>query len=383
MSQLHTWDIFCRVVDNFGDMGVCWRLARQLVAEQGRAVRLWVDDLATLHALHPEANPGSAVQSISGVEVRRWSNGFPAVRPAQVVIEAFGCGLPEEYVSGMVDCKPQPLWIMLEYLSAEPWVPQHHGLPSPHPRWPITRHFFFPGFVPGTGSVLREADLAVRREAFGKNERGRLWNSLGFESPAGDSTVVSMFAYEHAPLKGLLASWEQGNEPTVLAVPQGKIVVQVLDYLGAEGLGVGSGCRRGSLEVRILPFVEQPRYDELLWACDCNFVRGEDSFVRAQWAGRPLVWHIYPQRERAHWRKLDAFLELYCWGLPGAAAAALRSIWQSWNGVVEPTAIGGAWRAFWTHRATLDAHGHAWTARLAALGDMAGGLAQFCHDRVK
>jgi hypothetical protein len=24
--QLH-WDIFCRVIDNFGDIGVCWRLA--------------------------------------------------------------------------------------------------------------------------------------------------------------------------------------------------------------------------------------------------------------------------------------------------------------------------------------------------------------------
>ena len=27
-----TWDIFCSVVDNFGDIGVTWRLARQLVA---------------------------------------------------------------------------------------------------------------------------------------------------------------------------------------------------------------------------------------------------------------------------------------------------------------------------------------------------------------
>ncbi|HET9045379.1 MAG TPA: elongation factor P maturation arginine rhamnosyltransferase EarP, partial [Casimicrobiaceae bacterium] len=39
------WDVFCKVVDNFGDAGVCWRLARQLVAEHDLAVTLWIDVL--------------------------------------------------------------------------------------------------------------------------------------------------------------------------------------------------------------------------------------------------------------------------------------------------------------------------------------------------
>ena len=26
------WDIFCQVIDNHGDVGVCWRLARELAA---------------------------------------------------------------------------------------------------------------------------------------------------------------------------------------------------------------------------------------------------------------------------------------------------------------------------------------------------------------
>ena len=46
-----SWDIFCTVVDNYGDIGVCWRLARQLAAEHGFAVRLWVDDLASFARL--------------------------------------------------------------------------------------------------------------------------------------------------------------------------------------------------------------------------------------------------------------------------------------------------------------------------------------------
>ncbi|MBI4206718.1 MAG: elongation factor P maturation arginine rhamnosyltransferase EarP [Betaproteobacteria bacterium] len=379
-----TWDIFCRVVDNFGDIGVCWRLARQLAGEQRGTVRLWVDDLAPLHALWREADPGRARQLVAGVEVHRWSAGFPAVQPAEVVIEAFGCGLPEDYVLAMVGCGRHPLWVVLEYLSAERWVPEHHGLPSPHPRWPIPRYFFFPGFVAGTGGVLCEADLAARRAAFGADERRRAWASLGFEPPVAGSTVVSMFAYDHAPLAGLLAAWEQGDEPVVVAVPQGKIVGSFFDYFDVGGVEPGHGFRRGSIEVRILPFVEQPRYDELLWSCDCNFVRGEDSFVRAQWAALPLVWHIYPQAERAHWHKLEAFLDLYCAGLPQPAAAAVRAMWRSWNSSDDPAvSIGAAWRGFQAHRATLAGHAQAWAARLAELGDMAGRLAQFCAERVK
>lgn len=378
------WDIFCRVVDNFGDIGVCWRLARQLAGEHGGTVRLWVDDLATLHALCRDVDPGTARQRIAGVDVHCWDARFRAVQPGEVVIEAFGCGLPDEYVRAIVARKPPPLWVVLEYLSAERWVPDHHGLPSPHPRWPVSRYFFFPGFVAGTGGVLGEADLAARRAAFGVDERHRAWASFGFEAPAAGSTVVSMFAYDHAPLGALLDAWEQGDEPVVVAVPQGRIVRSVLDHFRVEGMDAGHGLRRGSVEVRILPFVEQPRYDELLWSCDCNFVRGEDSFVRAQWAALPLVWHIYPQAERAHWHKLEAFLDLYCAGLPPPAAAAMRTMWHSWNGSGSSAgSVGASWRDFWAQRATLAAQARAWAAQLARFGDMAGRLAQFCAERVK
>ena len=41
------WDIFCTVIDNYGDIGICWRLARQLRVDDGQRVRLWVDDLTS------------------------------------------------------------------------------------------------------------------------------------------------------------------------------------------------------------------------------------------------------------------------------------------------------------------------------------------------
>ena len=119
------WDIFCSVVDNFGDIGVCWRLARRLAAGLGQDVRLWVDDLGSFKRLRPAINVDSAVQNIDGIEVRHWSPQFPVVRPAQMVIEGFGVRLPDQYIEAMAAMHPAPVWINLEYLSAEAWVDEH------------------------------------------------------------------------------------------------------------------------------------------------------------------------------------------------------------------------------------------------------------------
>lgn len=149
-----TWEIFCQVVDNFGDIGVCWRLARDLAARTGAGVRLWVDDWAVLLRLCPAAgNIDPAVGGvIAGVELRQWAAPFPAVEPASVVIEAFACEIPETHLQAMARRQPAPVWINLEYLSAEDWVAGCHGMASPHPRLPLAKHFFFPGFGDGTGA---------------------------------------------------------------------------------------------------------------------------------------------------------------------------------------------------------------------------------------
>ncbi len=97
--------------------------------------------------------------------------------------------------------------------------------------------------------------------------------------------------------------WAQSTTPVICMAPQGKLLPQVQTWQAHH-------AEQGALEVQYLPFLPQHKYDDLLASCDLNFVRGEDSFVRAQLAGRPLVWHIYPQAEDAHLTKLQAFLEL-------------------------------------------------------------------------
>ncbi|MCK9387966.1 MAG: elongation factor P maturation arginine rhamnosyltransferase EarP [Sulfuritalea sp.] len=349
MQQPKNCDIFCTVVDNFGDAGVCWRLARQLASEYGWRVRLWIDDTAPLLRMAPDHAAGP-------VEVRLWPKMWPnpwlAEDTADVVIEAFACEPPAPYVEAMATRARSPVWLNLEYLSAESWVAGCHGLSSPHPRLPLVKHFFFPGFDPGTGGLLRERDYEARREAF---DESAFRAEFGLPQKAPDETTISLFSYPNPPLPDLLRAWAASPRPIRLLQP-----------------GSGETARiEGNLTVHPLPFLPQPRYDELLWACDLNFVRGEDSFVRAQWAAKPFVWHIYPQTDEAHQAKLDAFLSIH------PAGPQLKAFWQAWNGAGTPD-----WPEFAATLPGLKAPMQQWAKTLAARPDLANRLVQFCLERL-
>jgi len=372
-----TWDIFCKVVDNFGDAGVCWRLARILHREHGLQVRLWIDDLVTLRALHPALDATAPLQQADGITVCRWQDAAPEPGDATVVIEAFGCGLPDGYVAAMAAGTRPPLWIVLEYLSAESWVDEHHGLSSPHPRLPLPRYFFFPGFTPASGGLLREADLQSRHAVF---DASAFWRDMGIGAIAEHALTVSLFAYGDAPVGELLAAMAQDAKPVVVAAPGGSLLPAVRSFFGDAANDHGPWCR-GALELHALPFLPQARYDELLWACDFNFVRGEDSFVRAQWAARPLVWQPYRQDDGAHQQKLEAFLERYRSGLAPVAAEAWGGFCRCWNG--DPAGLASAWLALRAVQGDLVPHAQRWAQALAARGEMARQLVGFAADRVK
>lgn len=392
LNKMRSWDVFCKVVDNYGDAAVCWRLAQQLATGHGTPVRLWIDDLEVLHELCPDIVSESSRQFVAGVEVCRWTRNGNFGAPADIVVDGFGGGLPDPYVEAMARRSPPTLWIVLEYLSAESWVAEHHGLPSRHPRLGLERCFFFPGFSPGTGGVLREAGLETRRDEFQRQPalQERFWNDLNFAPPIREAIVASVFGYANPAMAEILDAWASGSGPVVAAVPRGPARAPIGVFFGVTDPDDGTVLRRGNLEVRLLPFLAQQRYDELLWACDWNFVRGEDSFVRAQWAARPLVWHIYPQEARAHWVKLDAFLDVYCADLDPEAGAALRALWHGWNdggtnrtGGSPNARVRAAWQAAEPHYERLCRHARTWAARLAAVGDLAENLAQFCEERLK
>jgi len=377
MNKPITCDIFCAVIDNFGDIGVCWRLAKQLAHEHEMTVRLWVDDLLSFRRLHSAICPDMPIQYCFGVEIRLWNSSFfeaplPKVEPARLVIEAFACELPERYVAEMVVQECKSVWINLEYLSAEEWVAGCHCLPSPHPSLLLTKYFFFPGFTPQTGGLLLERDLIARRDAFQSelHTQTAFWRTLGVPLPKSDEMRVSLFCYENIALPELFSTWKESSIPVLCLVSEGCVLSQVASFFGREHVEAGDTLQCGNLEVRVLPFIEQERYDKLLWACDINFVRGEDSCVRAQWAGKPFVWHIYPQQDNAHIDKLSTFMELYCSGLQLDVTQALNRLWEGWNigkNGDQAASISSkqAWNEYLVHIPLLQRHARDWSQRLS------------------
>jgi uncharacterized repeat protein (TIGR03837 family) len=341
------WDIFCRVIDNHGDAGVCWRVSAELAA-RGHTARLWMDDPSPLRWLAPEGAPG--------VQVVPWTGDAVTFAPGDVVVEAFGCDPPDDFVARMAAAAHTPVWLNLEYLSAEPYVERSHGLPSPVMQGPgagLTKRFFYPGFTQRTGGLLREQDLAARRAAFDRSA-WRLANGI-----AGEAQLISLFCYEPQALPELLRQLAGADRPTELLVTPGRAAAAV------RAAGARSA---GALRVRELPLLSQSAYDELLWACDLNFVRGEDSLVRGLLAGVPLVWQIYPQHDDAHHAKLAAFLD---WLRPPADQ---RDFFLAWNGVRSgplPLSDATGWAA--SARAALD--------RAQALPELAAELELFAAGR--
>ncbi|HET7032163.1 MAG TPA: elongation factor P maturation arginine rhamnosyltransferase EarP [Casimicrobiaceae bacterium] len=372
------WDIFCRVVDNYGDAGVAWRLARELAAEHALDVTLWQDDLAPLARIAPGIECELPAQRAMDVTIRRWSEPFASAEVADVIVEAFGCGLPERYVAKMAERAVAPAWFVLEYLSAESWVDRSHGLASPHPSLPLSRRFWFPGFTQRTGGLLRERDLLDARDRFigdGRAQR-EFWASLAMPSVAGNEMRVSLFCYSNPALPALCDAWAKGDIPVTCIVPEGVAVAELDRWTGGGAPPPGAALTRGALTLRSIPFIAQDDYDRLLWSCDVNFVRGEDSFVRAQWAAHPLVWHIYPQAERAHLRKLDAFLDLYLASVDSTLAGSIRSLWDAWNGAPNSRPIHDVWGEFSAAGGALRRRGAAWSTELARLPELASGLVE-------
>lgn len=373
-------DIFCKVIDNFGDLGVCWRFARQLHHEHAVDITLWVDDLHSFARMAPVLDPLRDEQWLDGIRVRWWHSGSAVSVPGDLVIEGFGCPLPHWYMQAMAAMPRQPVWLNLEYLSAEDWVEGCHGLPSTHPLTGLTQYFWFPGFTPKTGGLLREADLLTRRDRFQADAslQSAFWSRIGVPDALSFESRASLFAYETSAIAGWLQGLAEASGSALVLVPAGRALAEVARWAGVEAPGPGDRIQRGQVTVVVLPFLSHDDYDLLLWACDVNVVRGEDSFVRAQWAGRPLLWHIYPQEDGAHWAKLEAFMGLVVprVSMPAPWAEAMRA----WN---RGEAMPSFWAGVEADRPGFALPARAWSDYLAAQTDLVTSVMRFYASQVE
>jgi uncharacterized repeat protein (TIGR03837 family) len=300
------WDIFCKIVDNFGDIGVCWRLARQLQVEHHLQIRLWIDDLTIAKQLIPTLDTNLPTQVIQNISINFWQIDTVFNESADVVIEAFSCGLPATYLSKM---QPDTVWINLEYLSAEAWVNSFHAGNSKQGN--LTRHFFFPGFTPQTGGLLREHTIISSNQQLASEKalQHQFFEHLNLEH--NNRLKVSLFCYPHAPIHDLLSAIANSNQPTDCYMPASSSLPAVARFFGKDTIVAGEKLTHQNLNLVVLPFLSQADYDKLLATCDINFVRGEDSWIRAIWAGKPFIWQPYLQSEDTHITKLKAFLALF------------------------------------------------------------------------
>jgi uncharacterized repeat protein (TIGR03837 family) len=355
-----TWDIFCNVVDNFGDIGVCWRLACNLAA-RGKRVRLWVDDVSPLAWMAPSGHPN--------VEVIDCKNGLPNDQDyvlGDVLVDTFDC----EFAINLIATKAintlargefthlkstiQPVWLNLEYLTAESFAERAHTLPYVHHSgaaqgW--TQQYFYPGFNDKTGGLLREADLFERQKAFNRGvwfrelfektdaaepsfprRRESMTATVDSRLRGNDGIVdidntrfISLFCYEPAALEALIDQVAASETQTCLLVTAGRATAVVKALLEHKKRLQPLYLLPEQLSILYIPQLTQTDYDHLLWSCDLNFVRGEDSLVRAIWAAKPFIWQIYPQHDGAHHAKLDAFLTMI------EAPASLKTAHIAWN----------------------------------------------------
>jgi len=381
------WDIFCRVVDNLGDAAICWRLARQLANEYSLTVRLWIDQPQVLSRLVPGVHPG---QVQDRVVIECWRDDDPRLnltepgQTADVVIAGFACELPAGYRRAMTSRRP--VWINLDYLSAQDWVDSHHGLPSPKADG-LIEYFFFPGFTAESGGLLREADLIDRCGRFGRDPTARIdfLRSLGVDAKPGER-FMSLFCYPDSPVAELIDGLDAlqhrpSGAATTSDTPGAPDNWQVLI---PEGIAPSLSVRRGA---RRVPFLAQADYDRLLWCCDLNWVRGEDSLVRALWSGRPLIWQAYRQTDEAHQPKLEALIDrwLAVAKVPESAAIAWRKAHTAWNTAPDPASRAltvSALRPMVEQLPALEAGAGRWRSAQLEQTDLANRLVEFAAGKL-
>ncbi|MCC6068422.1 elongation factor P maturation arginine rhamnosyltransferase EarP [Ferrovum sp. PN-J185] len=301
------WHVFCRVVDNFGDAGVALRFCRQLSLRQDEPVTLFIDDISLIHSLMDK-------RDLQLFEIKNWPIATSTLLPAARIISLFGCALPQEYIELAKSTDPLPHWINVEHLSAESWIESFHLIPSPHP--PLVEYFFYPGFTTKSGGLIHEEHLQLsvsdKHSVFSPNDKKPILK-------------IFIFCYHSAPLISLVTSLHKLQIACQLIVPEDLPLSAELKYWQQHHLN-------SSLTFIWLPRLVQTEFDQYLMASDLVFVRGEDTWARAQLMGKPLIWHIYPQEKDAHWLKLEAFLTRY--SEPSNAKEAITRLYsfhQKWN----------------------------------------------------
>jgi len=312
-------DIFCHVIDNYGDAGVVYRFAKEcLLARPGLRIRVFIDDVKPLHDMVPGIDPVKTMQELDGVAFNSWDiiteDLVKEIGTADILVEAFACFIPD-MVLETASRRPTVI-INLEYFSAEPWIEGYHLKESLVGRGALKKYYFMPGLTPASGGVIIDTRMERARGVVNQNRVEYFAELLEKYGLGRHGSKIPLFGTVFTYTRGfdtLLEDLQSIDNDVFLFVLGQKSAEGMLRTLERKTAGPFSGPigKLGNTHIVFMPFLPQYHYDELLCACDFNIVRGEDSLVRAVLAGKPLLWQAYIQENKYQLVKVKAFAETF------------------------------------------------------------------------
>ena len=286
---INTIDIFCEVIDNYGDVGVAYRLAREFK-------RIYPNK--QLRFIISKTEELDLIKKAEDITIIAYKNIDKIETPADLVIETFACNIPETYMNKAL--KTSKLIINLEYFSSENWVDDFH-LQESFLGGNLKKYFFIPGLSEKSGGIILDKEFLDRKNKVQENKEYYLKQ---FNINENYDLIISVFSYEKN-FDNFLETLQKLDKKVLLLLLSEKTQKNFIKYFDNNDY-------YDKIKAVKLPFFTYDKYEELLALCDINLVRGEDSFVRALLLAKPFLWHIYPQDENAHIIKLESFLEKYC-----------------------------------------------------------------------
>lgn len=310
--KLKTLDIFCEIIDNYGDIGVVYRTAKELqkIFPESK-IRVFLNRLDEFKKINSQVIdlPSQNIDGIEYITFDYLRDNANKLLTAQVIIEAFGCQIPEEYIEIAYD--NSELLINLEYLSAEDWIEDFHLQSSPLGRGKLKKVFFMPGFTEKSGGVIADSNYLERIQRVLENKEFYEKKYLSDIEDRENKIVGTLFSYEKnfTPLLEDLKKLDKDVVILAMGEKTQDSLRKILKNFSIEDFR--NSLKYGKIEIKFLNFLNQEEYEELINIVDFNFVRGEDSFIRAVLTGKPYMWHIYCQEEYAHMDKIEGFLDKY------------------------------------------------------------------------
>lgn len=305
-----TITILCKVVDNYGDIGVALRMAKQLlvVSSELSEINFVIDDLNSFYKINNQINPQNSFQVVDGLNIYNWNEYdlcYSAFKQNDgeklaVILELFQCGRPDWMEKILFEDKLERTVniIMVDYLTAEKYADDFHCLKSLTRSAKVQKVNFMPGFTSKTGGLVIDST----------------WSEL---SPRNASGPALVFTYER--------DWT----PLTEALKKSGLKTYV-----AQGRGLDSFVKAWNPEdnlLNILNYLNQTEWDQFMKSCSVLFIRGEESMSRACLSGIPFVWHAYPQSDEYQLVKVKALLDRMRIHFKAEDFEVIEKVWMDFN----------------------------------------------------